>query len=107
MGERILVVHFEKLRAETATVLKQITDFANIPADSARIENAILQADLRNVRKLEKKRLQTKSLGRPDDKKSFYRTGLSKNWKTYFTDDVTEKFLMASARAMKLANYQP
>lgn len=106
LGERMMVVRFEEMKADPHKYVDQIVQFAGIPADSDCISNAIRLAGLKNVREVEKQRWQAKGLGTPDQTTSFYRSGKSKNWEEIFTPELAARFLEHSSKAMELAGYQ-
>lgn len=107
MGDRLMVVRFEDMKADSIAFVNQIVQFVGIPADAGQVAAAVEQADLENVRMVEKQRWQDKGLGVPDQTTSFYRSGQSKNWQKYFTPELSEQFLAYSTKAMQLAGYQP
>ncbi|MCE7979615.1 MAG: sulfotransferase domain-containing protein [Caldilinea sp. CFX5] len=107
LGERMLIVRFEEMRANPEIFLDRIATFVGVSANSARIAAAVQQADLGNMRKVERERWQAKGLGSPDGTSSFYRNGQSNSWQTYFTPEITEQFLTRSKTALQAAGYQP
>lgn len=107
LGDRMLILRFEEMKADPQALVDRVVQFIGIPADEERVAAAVQQADLDRMRAVEKQRWQAKGLGMPDQATSFYRSGQSGNWKAYFTPELAHRFLTNSARAMELAGYQP
>jgi len=107
LGDRMLVVRFEDMKKDPQAVVSEVARFAHLSASPELVASAVQKADLENMRKVEKQRWQAKGLGTPDETSSFYRSGQSKKWQTYFTPELLDRFLSCSAKAMQLAGYQP
>ena len=106
LGERMLVVRFEEMQSDPQSVVSQIALFAGLTTEPDQVAAAVREADLENMRKIEKQRWQAKGLGTPDKTSRFYRSGRSKNWKSFFTPELREEFLSRSAKAMRLSGYR-
>ena len=105
MGDSLRVVRFEDLKAETDTVVRGITQFLGICATKEEIETAVNEARLANVRKIEKKRWQQQRRGTPTNMSTFYRGGVTGQWKEYFSESESQVFLENSSEALRLAGY--
>ena len=101
MGERLLVVHFERMKAETADVLGDVCAFLGVPHEPAMLDRAIEGSRLERMRRIERK--EAGELTQPDA--SFYRGGNAGSWHDLFTPGIQARFEELSARAMDLAGY--
>lgn len=101
MGNRLLVIHYEHMKAHPHQTIGSVADFLGIPytpetlnlaIDAARIEK--MQAHERLVEGVH-----------ADPNKSFYRKGLVGQWQEHFTPEIERLFWSTSERAMRLAGY--
>lgn len=101
MGDKLMVIRFEDMKADTTAVITDITRFLAIPATPETIEVAIENSSIKNMRKIEQSRrgktVQTNA--------SFYRGGKSGQWQDYFTPSIEQKFYEVASDAMRLAGY--
>jgi hypothetical protein len=102
MGERLLLVHFEQMKADPADVLGRVCTFLGIDHDADRLERGIEGSRLDRMRRIEQQEL-GKQLQRRDA--SFYRGGKAGTWRDLFTPEIQARFEELSARAMDLAGY--
>jgi hypothetical protein len=105
MGDKLMVIRFEDLKADTCSVITQVTKFLGIPTTKASIETAIDEAKLEKARKIEKRRWEQKGLGTPTDRSSFYRGGVTGQWEKYFSESNSNDFLEKSLKALQLGEY--
>ncbi len=90
--ERLLLVRYEDLRADTAGELKRITEFLGTPGTQTEIEDAVAYASVENMRKLEQEkkfwlsgsRLIPKDKSNPDSYK--VRRAKVGGWRDYFDE---------------------
>lgn len=102
LGDNMLVIHFEKMKANPVEALIQICSHLGIAANERVIESAIEQASIDNARKIERSRAETAD---SNDNTSFYRGGKTGQWEDYFNSKIEERFWELSSNAMKLAGY--
>lgn len=106
MGDDSLkIIYFEELKQNPINVVKEVVEFLRIDADLERIESAVANAGLENVRKLEKSRWLEKGMGKPNHETSFYRKGGSEQWKESLPEEILQEFEQISAKALQLAKY--
>lgn len=102
LGDNMLIIHFEKMKAEPIEVLKKVCSHLGIIVNDNVIETAIEQASIDNARKIERSRADTpNSAGNT----SFYRGGNTGQWEDYFNMEIEQRFWKLSSYAMKLAGY--
>lgn len=91
--DKLLLIRYEDLRADTAGELKRITEFLGTPGTQAEIEDAVAYASVENMRKLEQEkkfwlsgsRLVPKDKSNPDSYK--VRRAKVGGWRDYFDED--------------------
>jgi hypothetical protein len=105
MGERLMVVRFEDLKAGTETVFGEIAHFLQVPASPDQLREAVQAASLERQREIERSRWQSLWGRTPSQNESFYRGGTSGQWKDYFTPSIEQRFYEISSRALTLAGY--
>ena len=101
LGENLLVIKYETLKAQSEESLQQIANFLHIPHSPERIRQAIQDTSFENMQKMEKQR-------RPDTQdpnQRVYRTGKSGEWKTQFDEKQHSEFMKIAGPAMRLAQY--
>lgn len=103
LGENLLVVRFEDLKADTPGVVASVLDFLGLPAGSAQIGAAIEAASIENMRRIE---AQEWGGARKGDV-SFYRGGRSGQAEDLFPADLRAHFQAVSADARRVAGYPP
>ena len=101
MQENLLVVRFEDIKEDNPTLLMNIARYLEIPANKIKIVEAIHASSLEQIRIIEHKRMGTLS----DPNKSFYRSGKTGQWKTFFTPSIEYQFILISSKTLKLADY--
>ena len=101
MGDDLLVVRFEDLKADTEHVVRDVISFLGIEADAGRIRAAIEAASVENMRKIEARR--RGAIDSPDA--SFYRGGRSGQAVDVFPPDLRADFRRVSATALREAGY--
>lgn len=102
MGDDLLVVHFEGMKANREEALARVTRFLGIEADEAAIRWAAGRASLDNARRIEAQR--RGALARGDA--SFYRGGQGYSSDSPLQGELLARFEAASARALALAGYR-
>lgn len=101
LGDDLLIVKFEELKATTVAHVQVIARFLGLPTDVDAISRAVDMAGLERAREREKK--ERGELQNPDE--SFYRGGEIGQWRNYLVDGTYEKFMDMSEKALKLAGY--
>lgn len=101
LGDQLMVIRFEEMRADPDSTLRRIVDFLDLHADSGQITEAIEKAKLENVRQIEMLRRKTI----PDPNMSFYRGGKTDQGQRVFTSAQWQRFSDLSADALELAGY--
>lgn len=102
MGDRLMVVRFEDMKADTEGVIGSILSFLNISEEPGRLRSAIEDARIERMRKIERSRIGELNVR----DQSFYRGGRSGQWQDYFTPEIEEKFWAMSSVAMRVAGYK-
>lgn len=106
LGDNLMVVRFEDLKAQTVRVVEDVTQFLDIHTTVDEIETAVKEARLSNVRKIEKQRWRDQGRGNPTDRSTFYRGGVTGQWRELFSESNYNDFLKNSSKALELAGYQ-
>jgi hypothetical protein len=101
MGDNLLIVRFEALKAATQSEVERVAGFLGLDADRARIADAVAGASLETSRTWEQ-RLDS-ALASADA--SFYRGGRQGQWHEVFSPEIESQFLELSARALALGGY--
>ncbi len=101
LGDDLLVVRFEDLKAEPLAVARRICGFLAIAADETGLERAVTEARLENMRAIERQKLGASS----DPRASFYRGGERGQWHDYLTEEMLRELRRSASRAMELAGY--
>ncbi|NJK80073.1 MAG: sulfotransferase domain-containing protein [Chloroflexaceae bacterium] len=101
LADRLLVVRYEDMKANPASVVGQVATFLGITHTSEQLRLAIDAASIDKMRAYERKVEGVHN----DPNKSFYRKGESGQWDEYFTPDVEARFWAVSTNAMRLAGY--
>jgi hypothetical protein len=101
LGQHLLFVRFEDIKAQTEQKVKEIASFLNISCTSEQIQVAVQEASLDKMRQVEQK--QMGHLSNPNQ--SFYRKGSTGGWQEYFTPALEQQFYRVAGQAMKLAGY--
>lgn len=104
-SNQFLLVRFEDLRANTEDTVMRITQFLGIRTDRYQVAQAIDEANIDNVRRLEKLRWQQKGFGIPDSKTTFYGVGGRRSINDYFSAEMLKEFSVRSEKALRLAGY--
>lgn len=102
LGDRLMVVKFEALKAETVAVVADILRFLQISASPTLLSTAIDKAQLDKVRSIERSR--RGNMHNPDT--SFYRGGQTGQWQDYLTPTMEEQFCNMSKQALQLGGYK-
>ena len=80
LGDNLLVLTFEEMKADTSKTLTRAAEFLGLPAGNAEVEQALMASDITRMRKIEMQRR-----GQIEDiNASFYRGGKTGEWKDYF-----------------------
>jgi hypothetical protein len=101
LGDNLLVVKFEALKADPRVQVGRIADFLGLGAGPERIERAIADASLESSRAWER-RLDGAVA---DPNASFYRGGGRGQWQAVFTPPIERQFMNLSRRALELGGY--
>lgn len=102
MADNLIVIKFEELRSNTQESIRSIARFLNVSGDEKRIAEAINGASIKKARQWERKYLG--EIRNPNA--SFYRGGRIGQYTEYFSDEMMDRFLRVSYRAMRLGGYQ-
>jgi len=101
LGENLLVLRFEDLKADTRQTLTRAAEFLDLPSDRSEVEKALEISDISRMRKIELERR-----GPIDNiNASFYRGGKTGEWTDLFTPDIREGFQMVAGKVLNLAGY--
>jgi estrone sulfotransferase len=107
LGEGLLVVRFEDMKADTVGVLGKVVDFLGVQGDIARLQRSVEDSRIENARQIEKSREAERD--RPRDLSnpnvSFYRSGKTNQWREVFTEQQAEKFNHLSREGLELGGY--
>ncbi len=102
LGDDLLVITFEQLKADTYQALSQTAKFLGLPAEKSEVEQALEASDISRMRKIEMQRR-----GPVDNiNASFYRGGKTGEWKDLFTPEIREGFSRIAGKALNLAGYE-
>ncbi len=101
MGDDLLVVPFEDLKADTVAVVGSVLSFLGIEAGADRVQAATEAASVENMRKIEARRRG----GVDTANASFYRGGRSGQTSPVFPPERRAAFRRDAARALALAGY--
>ena len=102
MADRLLVVHFEEMKADTTHVLGSVCSFLGVEHTPDLLERAIQGSRLDRMRRIERE--DGGELDGPNA--SFYRGGKVGSWRDAFTPEVRTRFEQLAGRAMELAGYE-
>lgn len=105
MGDDLLVIRFEDLKADTPSMLRKILAHLNIEADQERISQAIEMASTERAREIERKKALERGEAPPEGNKSFYRGGRTGQWQDYLTPEMQETFMSASRDMLEELGY--
>jgi len=102
LGDDLLVISFEKLKADTYEVLTQTAEFLGLTAGKPEVDLALEASDISRMRKIEmQRRGPVNNLNA-----SFYRGGKTGEWRELFTPDIREGFKRIAGNALSLASYE-
>ena len=102
LGDNLLVLTFEELKADTHHTLTRAAEFLDLPAGRSEVEKALEVSNINRMRKIEMERR-----GPIENiNASFYRGGKTGDWVSYFDSTIEKKFIASAGRALKLAGYQ-
>ena len=101
LGDDMLIVHFEEMKARPVQTLEAICGHLGIEAGHDRIESSIDLASLENARKIEKER----ASGNVKGDGLFYRGGKTGQWKEYFDSEINKIFWEVNGECMRLSGY--
>lgn len=101
LGDRLLVVKFEDLKADPVGHVREIADFLGLPSRLDLVSRAVEMARIERARERE-----ARVVGPLDDSnKSFYRGGRTGQYQDYLVDSMYDRFMSMSSRALSLAGY--
>jgi len=101
LGDNLLVLTFEELKADTPQTLTRAAEFLDLPAGSFEVEKALEASDINRMRKIEiQRRGPIENINA-----SFYRGGKTGEWVSYFEPTIEKKFMESAGNALKLAGY--
>lgn len=101
LGGELLIVHFERLKTDTATCVKEISSFLGIDASGVEIDAAIQNASLERSRAWERFYRGDSRAGNA----SFYRGGHAGGWSDLICGEIHDRFMARSDRALKISGY--
>ena len=101
LGDDLLIVRFERMKAEPVETVMDICVHLALDADVAQVESAVKMASIENARKIERRRVGSGASGDA----SFYRGGKTGQWQEYLTGAVADRFWGRSEASMGLAGY--
>lgn len=99
--EHRLLVRFEDLKANTASLLEQVALFCGLKPSHAQIELAIEESSIEHRKVIERRR---EPVYAPSDR-SFYRNGKTGQWQEYLTESMTKQLYEVSKSALELSGY--
>jgi estrone sulfotransferase len=101
LGENLLVITFEQLKADTFQTLTRSAEFLNLQISSSEVEKALEISNINKMRKIEMERR-----GPIENiNASFYRGGKTGEWVSYFDPTIEKKFMASAGKALRLAGY--
>lgn len=102
LGDDLLVISFEELKADTYRVLTRTAEFLGLPVGKSEVDLALELSDINRMRKIEMQRR-----GPVENiNASFYRGGKTGEWKDLFTPEIREEFTKIAGKALKIAGYE-
>jgi hypothetical protein len=94
LGEDLAILRFEELRENPRGALEFVLPFLGFEVDPCRIDFALKETKLSNLRKVEKARWKELGVtGVTGTDRSFYRGGVSGQWEELFSEDQMRTFL--------------
>ena len=102
LGDRLLVVHFEEMKAETHEVLGRVCAFLGLEHTPDLLQRAIEGSHLDRMRRIERE-AQGQAVRA---NASFYRGGKVGTWREVFTPAIRRQYEELADRAMALAEYE-
>ncbi|NJK80072.1 MAG: sulfotransferase domain-containing protein [Chloroflexaceae bacterium] len=103
LGERLLVMRFEDMKARPIEMVSQIATFLQIAHTAEQVQMAVQGASIETMRQVEQRR-QEYDPNQADT--SFYRGGKTGQWRDYFSPPLERAFCAVAADAMHLAGYR-
>ena len=101
LGDNLLIVRFERMKAEPIATVIDICGHLALEADVAQVASAVEKACIENARKIERQRAGSGVSGDA----SFYRGGKTGQWEEYLSGAVADRFWLRSGASMELAGY--
>jgi hypothetical protein len=100
----VLVLHYEKMKADTAGALSRVLDFAGCQADEAVIARAVRAADFGALKKREMES-GFREVPKPEQGRVFFRRGEAGAWREELTRQQVQKIESAHGTMMQRLGY--
>ena len=101
----LLLVRYENLHQDTASILRQVLEFANVLCDNSRIQDAVEASRFENMHQLEKQ-FQHLAAVKPQKGETFVRKGQQGNWREELNIEELELIELAYGQTMRAIGYQ-
>lgn len=106
-GSNLLLIKYEDMLSDTARELKKVIQFAGLEVDENRVVNAVRASLFEEMQKLEVKQHDDyfARYGAKNEDIRFVREGKVGNWRSYFSEEDEQKFLILHGDTLRKMNY--